>query len=147
MPLQSTMNEHIINLRVKGTVLQVCLPPAARALCTPRASPRFHLAARVCAGLPELAQARCARLMDCSLQDARRALIGQDQDIVHFKIRTTTQLKKLMEAYCAGKSLQMDQTRFLFGGNRLRDTQTPGELLCAICQIQTKNAIWLITLS
>ena len=33
VPLQSTMNEHIINLRV---VLQVCLPPAARALCTPR---------------------------------------------------------------------------------------------------------------
>ena len=47
---------------------------------------------------------------------------------MHFKIKKKTQLMKLMEAYCARQSLQMDQIRFLFDGNRLRDTQTPDEL-------------------
>ena len=53
----------------------------------------------------------------------------QDGNIVHFKMKKKTKLKKLMEAYCARQSLQMDQIRFLFDGNRLRgDTQTPDEL-------------------
>ena len=47
---------------------------------------------------------------------------------MHFKIKKKTQLKKLMEAYCARQSLQVDQIRFLFNGSRLRDTQTPDEL-------------------
>ena len=47
---------------------------------------------------------------------------------VHFKMKKKTQLKKLMEAYCARQSLQMEQIRFLFDGNRLRDSQTPDEL-------------------
>ena len=33
-----------------------------------------------------------------------------------------------MEAYCARQSLQMNQIRFLFKGNRLHDNQTPDEL-------------------
>ena len=33
-----------------------------------------------------------------------------------------------MEAYCARQSLQMNQSRFLFDGNRLREHQTPDEL-------------------
>ena len=52
----------------------------------------------------------------------------QDGNIMHFKINKKTQLMKLMEAYCARQSLQMEQIRFLFDGNRLRDTQTPDEL-------------------
>jgi len=52
----------------------------------------------------------------------------QDGNIVHFKIKKKTQLRKLMEAYCARQSLQMDQIRFLFDGNRLWDAQTPDEL-------------------
>ena len=52
----------------------------------------------------------------------------QDGNIVHFKIKRKTQLKKLMEAYCNRQSLQMDQIRFLFDGNRLRETQSPDEL-------------------
>ena len=52
----------------------------------------------------------------------------QDGNIVYFKIKKKTELKKLMEAYCARQSLQMDQIRFLFDGCRLRDTQTPDEL-------------------
>ena len=47
---------------------------------------------------------------------------------MHFKIKKKTQLKKLMEAYCARKSLQMDQICFLFDGKLLRDSQSTGEL-------------------
>ena len=53
---------------------------------------------------------------------------GQDGIYVHFKIKKKTQLKKLMEAYCARQSLQMDQIRFLFDGRKLYDADTPDEL-------------------
>jgi len=38
---------------------------------------------------------------------------------VHFKVRTGTQLKKLMEAYSARQSLQVQQVLFHFGGKRV----------------------------
>jgi hypothetical protein len=47
---------------------------------------------------------------------------------VYFKIKKSTQLKKLMEAYCARQILDLDQIRFMFDGNLLRGSQTPGEL-------------------
>eukprot|EP00802_Teleaulax_amphioxeia_P030026 Tamp_32378.p1 GENE.Tamp_32378~~Tamp_32378.p1 ORF type:complete len:100 (+),score=35.96 Tamp_32378:150-449(+) len=53
---------------------------------------------------------------------------GQDGNIVHFKIKKKTQLKKLMEAYCARQSLRMDQTRFLYHGIECQETHTPAEL-------------------
>jgi len=34
---------------------------------------------------------------------------GQDGSIVHFKIKSKTQLKKLKEAYCARQSMDMQQ--------------------------------------
>ena len=34
---------------------------------------------------------------------------AQDGNIVHFKIKRKTALKKLMEAYCQRQSLQLDQ--------------------------------------
>ncbi len=52
----------------------------------------------------------------------------QDGNIVHFKIKRKTALKRLMEAYCQRQSLQMDQIRFLFDGTRLRENHTPEEL-------------------
>ncbi len=53
----------------------------------------------------------------------------QDGDIVYFKMKRQTELKKLMEAYCRRKGLQMDQVRFLFDGRRLQEKDTPDELL------------------
>ena len=53
---------------------------------------------------------------------------GQDGNIVDFKIKKRTQLRKLMEAYCALQSLQIDQIRFLFDSNRLHEGETPGQL-------------------
>ena len=54
--------------------------------------------------------------------------MGLGGNIVHFKIKRDTQLKKIMEAYCHRQSLQMDQTCFVFDGCRLRGSETPKEL-------------------
>jgi hypothetical protein len=49
--------------------------------------------------------------------------------MLYFKMmKKKTALKNLMEAYCASKSLQMDQMRFLFSGNKVRENQTLEEL-------------------
>jgi ubiquitin len=55
-------------------------------------------------------------------------VMDRNGNIMHFKMKRKKQLKKLMEVYCARQSLQMEQIRFLFDGNRLRDSQTPDEL-------------------
>jgi small ubiquitin-related modifier len=47
---------------------------------------------------------------------------------VFFKIKKTTQLKKLMDAYTQRQGLQPGAVRFLFDGNRLEPTSTPLEL-------------------
>ncbi|KAB2602135.1 small ubiquitin-related modifier 1-like [Pyrus ussuriensis x Pyrus communis] len=53
---------------------------------------------------------------------------GQDGNEVFFRIRHTTQLKKLMTAYCDRVSVDMNSIAFLFDGRRLRPEQTPEEL-------------------
>lgn len=53
---------------------------------------------------------------------------SQDGEEVFFKIKTTTQLKKLMDAYCQRQSLSAANVRFLFDGERLHENQTPKEL-------------------
>lgn len=53
---------------------------------------------------------------------------SQDGEEVFFKIKTTTQLKKLMDAYCQRQSLAPNNVRFLFDGERLHENQTPKEL-------------------
>jgi hypothetical protein len=52
----------------------------------------------------------------------------QDGNVVWFKMMNHTKLKQLVEAYCARQSLEMDLARFLFEGNRLRDSQPPDGL-------------------
>jgi hypothetical protein len=53
---------------------------------------------------------------------------SQDNCVLHFKIKKTTALKKLMERYCLHKGLQMNSTCFLKNGNRLCEILTPAEL-------------------
>ncbi|KAK7256076.1 hypothetical protein RIF29_29510 [Crotalaria pallida] len=53
---------------------------------------------------------------------------GQDGSETFYRIRTSTQLGKLMNAYCNGKSLDSSSVAFLFDGRRLRAEQTPDEL-------------------
>jgi len=47
---------------------------------------------------------------------------------VFFKIKRSTQLKKLMGAYCDRQSQSLESIAFLFDGKRLRPEQTPDEL-------------------
>ncbi|KAF9585606.1 Small ubiquitin- modifier 1 [Lunasporangiospora selenospora] len=55
-------------------------------------------------------------------------VVGADSTEVFFKIKRSTQLKKLMDAYCdrQGKSLQ--SVRFLYDGERIQPNNTPSEL-------------------
>ncbi|ESW12631.1 hypothetical protein PHAVU_008G129000 [Phaseolus vulgaris] len=53
---------------------------------------------------------------------------GQDGNEVFFRIKRSTQLKKLMNAYCDRQSVDFSSIAFLFDGRRLRAEQTPDEL-------------------
>ncbi|CAI9755038.1 unnamed protein product [Fraxinus pennsylvanica] len=53
---------------------------------------------------------------------------GQDGSEVVFRIKRSTQLKKLMNAYCDRQSVEFNSIAFLFDGRRLRGEQTPDEL-------------------
>ncbi|PKA47423.1 Small ubiquitin-related modifier 2 [Apostasia shenzhenica] len=53
---------------------------------------------------------------------------GQDGNEVFFRIKRSTQLKKLMNAYCDRQSVDINSIAFLFDGRRLRGEQTPDEL-------------------
>ncbi|EGC32393.1 hypothetical protein DICPUDRAFT_155644 [Dictyostelium purpureum] len=44
---------------------------------------------------------------------------------IFFKIKRTTPLKKLMDAYCQRQGLQQGSVRFLFDGQRVKDDATP----------------------
>ncbi|KVI02314.1 Small ubiquitin-related modifier, SUMO, partial [Cynara cardunculus var. scolymus] len=52
---------------------------------------------------------------------------GQDGNEVFFRIKRSTQLKKLMNAYCDRQSVELNSIAFLFDGRRLRGEQTPDE--------------------
>ncbi|MFQ6619489.1 hypothetical protein Gotur_001408, partial [Gossypium turneri] len=53
---------------------------------------------------------------------------GGDGNEVFFRIKRSTQLKKLMNAYCDRQSVDFNSIAFLFDGRRLRGEQTPDEL-------------------
>lgn len=48
------------------------------------------------------------------------------------QVKRTTQLKKLMEAYCARVGTQSNQVRFLFDGIRIKPEQTPEDVRVAL---------------
>ncbi|PWA91691.1 small ubiquitin-related modifier 2 [Artemisia annua] len=53
---------------------------------------------------------------------------SQEGNEVFFRIKRSTQFKKLMNAYCDRQSVEMNSIAFLFDGRRLRAEQTPDEL-------------------
>ncbi|KAH9607435.1 hypothetical protein KSS87_021393 [Heliosperma pusillum] len=53
---------------------------------------------------------------------------GQEGNEVFFRIKRSTALKKLMNAYCDRQSVDPNSIAFLFDGRRLRVDQTPDEL-------------------
>merc|ERR1712000_82969 len=57
-------------------------------------------------------------------------VVSQDGAEVFFKIKKTTPLRKLMDAFCSRNSIDPGSVRFLFDGQRLSPDKTPKE--CAM---------------
>lgn len=53
---------------------------------------------------------------------------GQDGNVVHFKIKKNTPLRKLMSAYCDRTGVKLGAMRFRFDGNPINETDTPSKL-------------------
>ena len=53
---------------------------------------------------------------------------AQDGNAVYFKVKKTTTLRKLMEAYCKRVGIASDNVRFLFDGRRINQDDTPDML-------------------
>ena len=53
---------------------------------------------------------------------------AQDGTEVYFKVKKTTKLKKLMDAYCARVGKEAGSIRFLFDGDRIAPESTPSQL-------------------
>jgi small ubiquitin-related modifier len=51
--------------------------------------------------------------------------VTDNNNEVFFKIKRSTQLKKLMDAFCDRQGKQMSTVRFLFDGTRVRPEDTP----------------------
>lgn len=47
---------------------------------------------------------------------------------IQFKIKFTTPFRKVFDAYCERKGVNINQLRFLFDGRRIRDDQTMQQL-------------------
>ncbi|KAF2346636.1 Rad60/SUMO-like domain [Trinorchestia longiramus] len=52
-------------------------------------------------------------------------VLGQDGQVVHFKIKQHTSLKKLISAYCARSKLAQSTVRFRFDGQAISENDTP----------------------
>lgn len=55
-------------------------------------------------------------------------VVGADNSEVHFKIKKTTQLKKLKQAYADRQGVSLQSLRFLFDGQRIADEMSPKAL-------------------
>ena len=55
-------------------------------------------------------------------------VIAQDGNEIHFKVKMTTQLKKLKETYCQRQGVPSNSLKFLFEGQKIADNHTPEEL-------------------
>ncbi|GFY92960.1 small ubiquitin-like modifier 1 [Actinidia rufa] len=53
---------------------------------------------------------------------------SQEGNEVFFRIKRSTQLRKLMTAYCDRQSMDVNSIVFLFDGQRIKAEQTPDQL-------------------
>ena len=51
--------------------------------------------------------------------------VTDNSNEVFFKIKRTTQLKKLMDAFCERQGKTLQSVRFLFDGTRVQPTDSP----------------------
>merc|ERR1712190_163162 len=63
-----------------------------------------------------------------SAQEHLNIKVKQDDSEIIFKIKKTTPLKKLMNAYCSRQNLDQGQMVFLYDGERISPENTPEQL-------------------
>lgn len=51
--------------------------------------------------------------------------VSQDGNSLQFKVRMTTPLQKIIDAYCSRMNVGTDSVRFLYDGNRIKGENTP----------------------
>jgi hypothetical protein len=75
-------------------------------------------------------------------------IASQGGSSTHFKIKRTTALGKMMDAYCARSAVAPTSVRFLFNGERIEPSSTAesmgvqdGDVIDAVLQ-QTGGATW-----
>ena len=62
---------------------------------------------------------------DVKADNIQLGVKDQNGNVTQFKIKQSTQLKKLMNSYCSRKGIAMDTIRFTMDGTRLRGDLTP----------------------
>ena len=55
-------------------------------------------------------------------------VVNADGGEMYFKIKRSTQLKKLMDAYCKKQGISRSSVRFLFDGAQLDENKTPDDV-------------------
>ncbi len=50
---------------------------------------------------------------------------SQEGNIICFKLKKTTSLKKMIDSYCSKFGLQAKSVRFIFEGERIKESDTP----------------------
>lgn len=51
--------------------------------------------------------------------------VSQSGDSLQFKVRMTTPLQKVIDAYCSRMNVEADSVRFLYDGDRIKGENTP----------------------
>ena len=55
-------------------------------------------------------------------------VVGQDSNEIHFRVKQTTQMGKLMKSYSERVGVPITSLRFLFDGRRINDDESPSAL-------------------
>lgn len=67
--------------------------------------------------------------------------VTDNNNEVFFKIKRTTQLKKLMDAFCERQGKQLQTVRFLFDGTRVRPEDSPETVSIASSPLMTASPV------
>jgi small ubiquitin-related modifier len=67
----------------------------------------------------------CLNIFNENPEHINLKVMGQDGNVVQFKIKRHTALKKLMSTYCERAGLALQTIRFSFNGTRINESDTP----------------------
>ena len=74
--------------------------------------------------------------------------VTDNNNEVFFKIKRTTQLKKLMDAFCERQGKSPNSVRFLFDGSRVQATDSPETVSCfTTSALQERGLETMLTIS